>query len=180
MSQSSLHRYDTRVLMGDYIRALAGAVVCFAPLVLVEVASVLVYILLGVGAVFTVFGLRTLVKNLTRIELSAQGIRTLGPIARQIDWTELSGMKLAFYSMRRNRYGGNMDLSGSKSWMELKLRGTANTITVDSSLDGFDTVVAIAMEAARDQELPLNDVTLANLDAMGFAVRQGAMPDDHL
>jgi hypothetical protein len=36
------------------------------------------------------------------------------------------------------------------------------------------------MEAAQDRELPLNDVTLANLDAMGFAVGRGAMPDDHL
>ena len=89
-------------------------------------------------------------------------------------------MKLAFYSMRRNRYGGTMDLSGSKSWMELKLRGTGNTITVDSSLDGFDSVVAVAMEAAQDRELPLNDGTLANLDAMGFAVGRGAMPDDYL
>jgi hypothetical protein len=180
LNQSSLHRYDTKVLMGDYIRAGAGALICFTPLLLIEVVSVLVYILLAIGAVFTVFGLRTLVKNITSVEISANGIRTLGPLARTIGWSELSGMKLAFYSMRRNRYGGSMDLSGSKSWMELKLRGTGNTITVDSSLDGFDTVVAIAMEAAQDRELPLNDVTLANLDAMGFAVRQGTMPDDHL
>ncbi|MGY8994805.1 MAG: hypothetical protein ACKVH7_00010 [Alphaproteobacteria bacterium] len=180
MNQSSLHRYDTRVLMGDYIRAGAGALICFAPVLLVEVVNVLVYILLSIGTVFTVFGLRTLIKQMTSIELSATGIRTLGPLARTIGWSELSGMKLAFYSMRRNRYGGTMDLSGSKSWMELKLRGTGNTITVDSSLDGFDSVVAVAMEAAQDRELPLNDVTLANLDAMGFAVGRGAMPDDHL
>jgi hypothetical protein len=178
--ETSLHRYDTRVLMGDYIRAVAGAAICFAPLLLVEVASVLVYILLAIGAVFTVFGLRTLVKNLTRIEISALGIRALGPKSRAIEWAELSGMKLAYYSMRRNRQGGNMDLSGSKSWMELKLRGTHGAITVDSSLDGFDAVVASALEAARDRELPLNDVTLANLDAMGFAMGAGAMPDDHL
>ena len=180
MTQQTLHRYDTRVLMGDYIRAGAGALICFAPLVFVEVASVLVYILLAIGAVFTVFGMRTLVKDMTRIELSAMGIRALEPRSNVIAWTELSRMKLAYYSMRRNRQGGNMDLSGSKSWMELKLHGTGNVITVDSSLDGFDTVVAAALEAARDRELILNDVTLANLDAMGFAVRQGAMPDDHL
>jgi len=180
LNQSSLHRYDTKVLMGDYIRAGAGALICFAPLLLIEVVSVLVYILLAIGTVFTVFGLRTLLKHMSSVELSANGIRILGPRARAIGWSELSGMKLAFYSMRRNRYGGTMDLSGSKSWMELKLRGTSNSITVDSSLDGFDSVVAMAMEAAQDRELSLNDVTLANLDAMGFAVSQGAMPDDHL
>ena len=72
--------------MGDYIRAGAGGLICFAPVLLVEVVSVLVYILLSIGTVFTVFGLRTLIKQMTSIELSATGIRTLGPLVRTIGW----------------------------------------------------------------------------------------------
>ena len=79
--------------MGDYIRAGAGALICFAPLLLIEVVSVLIYILLAIGTVFTVFGLRTLLKHMSSVELSANGIRILGPRARAIAWWWKTSLK---------------------------------------------------------------------------------------
>jgi len=172
-------RYDPATLRWDFVRAAGGALICFAPLVLIEVLPVMVYILGLVGAIFTVFGLRTLNRQMTTVELSREGIRTVGPLARQVAWNDLNGMKLAFYSTRR-RTENRMDFAASKGWMELTLKGSGTTVSCDSSLDGFDAVVDVAFQAALQRNLHLNETTLANLDAMGFQAQAGSLPDDHL
>ena len=180
VTESHQFRYDVSVLRWDYVRAIAGAVICLAPLVMIEVIPEMVYILGAIGAVFTVFGVRTSVRHMTTVELSRQGVRTIGPMGRAIQWEELNGMKLAFYSMKRRRSEDRMDFAASKGWMELKLEGAKGTIRLDSSLDGFDAVVDVACQAALARDLELNPITLANLDAMGFAPSASSLPDYHL
>jgi len=168
---ASVHRYDPTVMIADYLRAGGGMAVCFGPLLLVEESSAMVYILAAIGAVFAVFGLRTLLRHATTVELSAEGVRTSGPVARMLAWRDLSGMKLAYFSTRRDK---------KKGWMELKLKGGSTSMAFDSSLAGFDEVVEAALHAADANRIALSDVTRANLDAMGFAAAPGALPDDHL
>ena len=165
------YRYETKTLVADYLRAGVGAFLCLAPLLVVEGGSIMVYILGAVGAVFLAFGARTFLRHRSGVTLSAQGLQIHGPWPRSLAWRDLAVMKLAYFSTGRTK---------AKGWMELKLRGGGTAMSFDSSLDGFDAVVAAALHAARANDLALSEVTRANLDAMGFAVSPGGLPDDHL
>lgn len=166
-----LYTYDRRTVLHDYLRAGIGAFLCLAPLLVVESGSIMVYVLAALGAVFVVFGARTALRHRSAIELTTEGLRVHGPWPRFLAWRDLAVMKLAYFSMGRTK---------AKGWMELKLRGGGTTMSFDSSLDGFDAVVAAALHAARANDLALSEVTRANLDALGFATGPGGLPDDHL
>ena len=51
--------------------------------------------------------------------------------------------------------------------MQLRLRGEKRTIRLDSTLDGFDKVVARAAREARARALELDPGTMQNLMALG-------------
>lgn len=164
-------RYDPRVLTGDYVRAGFGVALTWGPLLIVEAAPIMVYILFALGGVFAVFGIRTLIRQMTMIEVSGKGIQARGPAGRAVSWDDLNAMKLAYYSTRRDR---------QKGWMHLTLKGGGRSVSVDSSIDGFDTIVEAALDAATRNNLVLSDVTRANLDALGIAPPGGGLPDAHL
>ncbi len=157
--------YDTRSIAADYARAVFGAVVCLAPPLLMDVAAVLAWILVAMGALFVAFGLRTLLRHLTVYELTPEGMTASGPLGAAVSWEDLTAINLAYFQTRPRRKIITQSPSG---WMELTLREGRQTIKVDSSLQGFDDVVGEAARVARERGLTLNSVTLANLAAMGF------------
>ena len=152
-------RYPQGAVIADYIRALAGMVMALGPLAVFNVGSVMVYILAGLGALFIFFGFRTVLRHLTKVEVSAEGIRIAGPVGRAIRWRDLDGMSLRYYTTRRDKLGG---------WMLLKIKGKGSVVTLDSTIDGFDDIVVRALDAVRDNGVALEESTLANLPAMGI------------
>ncbi len=165
MKTPGVLRYDTRSIAADYARAMFGAVACFAPPVLVDVAAVLAWILVAVGALFVAFGLRTMLRHLTVYELSPEGMKATGPLGATVSWKDLTAINLAYFQTRPRR---KIIARSPGGWMELTLREGRKAIKIDSSLEGFDDVVGEAARVARERELTLNPVTLANLAAMGF------------
>ncbi|MCH7944357.1 MAG: hypothetical protein IIB67_14170, partial [Proteobacteria bacterium] len=129
---ATIHRYPRRAVIADGLRALAGMVMTFGPLAVFNIGSVMVYILTGLGALFLLFGFRTVLRHLTYVELSAGGIRIAGPVGRAIQWRDLDDMSLRYYTTRRDKLDG---------WMLLKIRGKGSVVTLDSSLEGFDDIV---------------------------------------
>ncbi len=73
-------------------------------------------------------------------------------------------MTLGYYSTRRDRGGG---------WMQLKLKAAGRTLKFDSSISDFVTIAGRAVAAARANGVALNDRTLANAIAQGVAVDKG-------
>jgi hypothetical protein len=163
-------RYDRRTLTGDYVRAGFGVLLTWGPLLIVEAAPVMGYILGALGGVFAVFGIRTLVRQMTIIEVSGEGIRARGPAGKALSWDDLDAMKLAYYSTRRDRQRG---------WMHLTLRGRGRRLGIDSSIDGFETIAEAALDAATRRNVALSNVTRANLVALGLAPGDG-LPDGRL
>lgn len=163
-------RYDRRVLRGDYLRAGFGVLLTWGPLLIVEAAPIMVYILSALGGIFAVFGIRTLIRQMTTIEVSGEGIRAKGPAGKGVSWDELNAMKLAYYSTRRDR---------QKGWMHLTLKAGGRKLGIDSSIDGFERIAEAALDAATRRNIVLSGVTRANLDALGLAPG-GGLPDDHL
>lgn len=157
-------RYPAASLTGDYARAGAGLAMTAVPLLLLEVNAWAGVPLAAGALLFAVFAARTAQRHLTRVAVDEAGVRADGPLGVVLRWDELKGMRLRYYSTKRDRSDG---------WLQLTLRGPAGSVRVESTLDGFDALVERAAEAARRAALPLDPLTVDNLHAMGIAPEDG-------
>ena len=158
---TSRHVYPASAMVGDYLRAAAGLVpsgVLFATVPIGAVAGALIG---GFAAIFAVFGLRTALRHGTSIAMTDAHLLAHGARRCVIAWAELDRLKLAYYSTRRDRKSG---------WMQLELAAGRTRLKLDSRIDGFDRLVRRAAEAAAARDVPLSDATLANLEALGIGV----------
>ena len=154
----SIHRYSVPSLLLDSLRAVFGITVTLGPLFFLNVALPAALILGALGLIFLTFALRVAQQGLSSIELSSEGISRHGPVARKLTWADVTSLKLAHYGAPRKPLGG---------WYQLMLRGSGGILKVDSTIDGFDGIVASAVEAARKSGLVLDPTTVENLRALG-------------
>ena len=157
----SLHRYPFDRQRADLVRGGAGLVLTGLPLALLDLHWGVALIFALAAALFASFVARTAQRHFTVYESGDQGIVVNGPLGGAIAWTQLSALKLHFYSTRRDRGGG---------WMNLTLKGGGKTLKLESTLGGFDAIVDRAAEAAKTNKLMLNETTMNNLAAMGAVV----------
>jgi hypothetical protein len=158
-------RYPITALYRDYLRAAFGLALTAGTLLLLDPAGVVAALLGLLGLLFAWFGARTVMRHLSRVELSGNAIALRGPVTRRLVWDELERMKLAYYAPRRSRDDG---------WMQLTLRGSNGaTIRLDSTLAGFNQVLGQASRAARANSLYLDAATHANLAALGLSAAAG-------
>ena len=120
--------------------------------------AVVVGVLAGLALLFFIFGLRTAVRHKIFVEFSDSGVTLGGWKGATIPWSEMHEFKLSYFSTRRDREGG---------WMQLRLRGGKRTIRLDSTLEGFDKLSRHAARAARRHDLELSPDTVQNLNALG-------------
>ena len=152
-------RYPLSRLYVDYAGSAAGLAFSLAPLALVRPAAAVACVLAAAAALFLVYFGRTVCRQLTHIELDEAGIRARGPLGVAIRWEELRSLRLDYYSTRRDREEG---------WMQLRLRGAQRTIRIDSEVDGFAEIArAAAAEAAR-RGAATDEATRANLRLLGI------------
>jgi hypothetical protein len=158
---SSRHLYPASAMIGDYLRAAAGLVPAGAIFATIPIAPVPATVLGGFAIVFGIFGLRTALRHNTTIEMTDSEISARGLVERTIAWTELDRLRLAYFSTRRDRKSG---------WMQLELAGGGAKLSLDSRIAGFGEVVRRAAEAAADRHLRVSEATAANLEALGVRV----------
>ena len=152
--------YPFWALAGDYACGSIGLACTAVPLLFVQPAALVAWALAAAAALFLVYFGRTVCRQLTHIELDEAGIRVKGPLGAAIRWEDLRSLRLNYYSTRRDREGG---------WMQLRLRDARCTIRVDSELDGFAGLVrAAATEAAR-LGVDLDESTRGTLVLLGSA-----------
>ena len=155
------YNYPASAMTGDYLRAAAGLVPSGAILATVSVGSVAAVVLGGFAVIFGAFAVRTALRHGTSIEVDDVELRATGLRSTTIPWDRLDRLKLAFYSTRRDRKSG---------WMQLELGAGAVRLSLDSRLEGFDRLVRHAAIAAADRGLELSEATAANLQALGVRV----------
>ena len=158
---SSRHLYPTSAMIGDYLRAAAGLVPAGAIFATTSVAPVPATLLGGFAIVFGIFGLRTALRHNTSIEMTETEIRAHGLVERTIAWAALDRLRLSYYSTRRDRKSG---------WMQLELTGGGAKLSLDSRIVGFGEVVRRATEAAAARHLQVSESTATNLEALGVRV----------
>ena len=161
MSSADL-RYPHPTIIADYARAGIGVLLCGAPLLLLEVNYWLAA-LLGAGfALFALFLVRTALRHRTRYVLGPDTLCADGPAGTLVEWARLDRMKLSYFSTKRDRSDG---------WMQLTVGSTGGrAVKVDSSLERFHDIVEQAAHAAGAARLPLSPATRANLKAMDIVV----------
>ena len=165
---ASSHVYSPVSLRGDYVRAACGLACTVGPLALVA-DSLVMSGLLGAGAIlFLIFGVRTWARRKSIIELDRDGItatglptllRPAGGGSVRLRWGDLGMVRLRFFSTRRDR---------SEGWMELSLAAGGRRVRLDSNLDGFTAIVARAAAEATANGLALTPATATNLTALGL------------
>jgi hypothetical protein len=155
----SVHAYSAGAVATDYLRTAAGLGLAGVPLAFVETMPWLTVLLAAIALVFAGYGLDTVVRHRTRIEADEAGLRARGIAIRDFDWRAISALRLCYYSTRRDR---------SRGWLQLTLEGGGRRLRVDSRISGFAELVARASAAAGRNRLRLDAATLSNLAAMGI------------
>ena len=163
------YRYPNRAVMRDYLLSGAGLALFLPPLALMELPLVTVLIFSAVGGLFLIFGLQVYRRHRTRIQLSDHGLCVI-PGGRALPWNGLSHLVLSYFAVRRD---------GVRGWMELKLVCEAQSLCLDSRLEGFSEIAAYAARAAARNGLDLDPATLANLEALGIeSPKKDAVDED--
>ncbi len=161
------YRYPTTTLVPDYLRVVLGLAATGGPLIALDLANAVTGLLSGLALLFGWFGVRTVLRQLSWVELSPRDIALRGPFERRLLWEQLERLKLAYYAPRRARQEG---------WLQLTLRAAGGPpIRLNSTLSGFEEILRRAVSVARLKELPLDATTQANLVALGLAA--GAEPE---
>ena len=155
----SVHRYSLQNLLPDYLRGGAGLIIGGGGWLLAPGMLHVIVIFGGLTLLFLLFTMRTVARQYTRIEMTDDAITSGGTRRLALHWSDLDHVKLRYYSTRRNRAGG---------WMTLKLASGRSAISVDSNIDGFDAIAARAARALAESRPAADDITLANLAALGL------------
>jgi hypothetical protein len=154
-----VHRYPLPTLMGDYIRAGLGVLATVAMSMFLDLGAAGVITLLIIGGVSLFFLLRTVDRNRTVISLDDDAISLTGFRGAKLAWDDLARMTLAYYTVKRDKSDG---------WMEITLKDAKATIKLDSRLENFGAIVIKAAKVARARRIPLNQITLSNLKALNI------------
>jgi hypothetical protein len=155
-------RYPQQTLVADYMRAATGVVLCGAPLLLLDINRWLAALLLAGFVLFALFLIRTALRHRTRYVLGPDTLCADGPAGTLVEWNRLDRLKLSYFSTKRDRSDG---------WMQLSVGSTGGRlIKVDSALEGLHDIVERAAQAAEVTGAPLSDATRANLRSMGIVV----------
>jgi hypothetical protein len=151
------------VIVGEYARSGTGLALTALPLALAEPSGAGAIVLAAVAALFLVHGGRAVGRHLTSIEVDDVGIARHALGRRVLCWRELRDVRLRYYSTRRDRSGG---------WLELRLTaGEAprrRRVRIDSSLDGFEPLARRIAAAARERGLAVDAASAANFAALGI------------
>lgn len=167
-------RYPAGVLCADYLRGLVGLSLTGGPLLLLPTVP-WVSGALGLGCgLFAAYLVRTALRHGTSLHVDDRALRVTGPFAdrprlaaltghgnRTLPWSELRGLRLHYFSTRRDRSDG---------WLVLTLKGPDGSIRIDSALPGFAAILDRAVPAAHAAGVPIGTATEENLLALGRPV----------
>lgn len=160
------YRYARNALIGEYARGISGLALTAGPLALLQPAPAVGWVLGAGASLFLIYCTRSVLRQLTRIEMDEAGVAARGPLGTAIRWRDLRSVRLNFYSTQRDR---------SRGWMQLVLCGARRSITIDSGVSGFAEIARAAARAALQGGRPLDERTRMHLRVLGL--RLAAEPD---
>jgi hypothetical protein len=154
------HQYSRRQFIWDETKAVIGLILTGGPLFFADIQGVVFAILAVLTVLFVGYAAQTALRHLTVIEVSDDGIAAVGARPANIPWDRLRGIRLRYYSTRRDREQG---------WMHLVVKGDGTTIRIESAIDSFTAIVSRVTLEAEQHGVELGASTRINLDAIGVA-----------
>ncbi len=155
----SRHRYPPRAVLLDYLYAGGGLVFTLGPLAGAAPSGPAAWVFGGLAVLFATYGARTLLRHRTWIGVGEDGLTVHGLVRRRLPWAGLTRCTLGYYSTRRNREGG---------WMQLTLACGGRRLKIDSQIEGFEPILRRAARAAEERGITLDRTTAENLRALGI------------
>ena len=163
------YRYPLKALKGDYYRVGAGLAFCALPLFFASPFGGVFVVFGGLATMFTVYGLRVWARQMTVVDLTGAAVSATGPriisgrLASRVTlaWDEVSAVKLSYYSTKRDRTDG---------WMNLKLKGAGRGLSIESDIDGFSAIANKAAATAKANRVALSETTVSNFAVLGIKV----------
>jgi hypothetical protein len=156
----TVHRYPFLAIRADLVRAALGLALCGIPLAL-KPAPFIAWTLGPAAVLFAFYGLKTIGRHFSRVTVSDERIVETGWRGSvDLPWASMADVGLHYFPARRD---------GGEGWMQLRLRGPAGTLRLESTLDGFHDIVRRAVRAAAARGLGLDPATASNLAKMGLA-----------
>ena len=162
----SRHRYPPRAVLLDYLYAGLGLLFTVGPMAGTAPSGPAAWVLSALAALFAVYGARTLLRHRTWLSVNEEGITVHGLLRRHLPWSALTRCTLGYYSTRRNR---------DRGWMQLTLKAGRRSLRLDSQIEGFQLIARRAAAAAADRGIALDHTTKENLRALEIAA--GATDD---
>jgi hypothetical protein len=154
-------RYPVSSLVYDYLRGILGLGISVVIMQSIGLDTPIFWVILGLAVLFLVWLANTALRHLSRIRFDEEGLKSMPWPKKSIAWSGLEEMALRYYSTRRKRKDG---------WMTLTLKSGQEKIDIESTLPHFADIVARAAYAARQANLPLDQITRDNMDAIGVKV----------
>jgi len=162
-------QYPLGSLVYDYLRGMVGLGISVVVIQSIGADTPIFWVVLGLAALFLVWLANTALRHFSRIRFDEEGLQSTPWPKKAIAWNGLEDMALRYYSTRRKRTlrGGAKTGDG---WMTLTLKSGKTRIDIESTLPHFADIVARAAYAAKQAQLPLDQVTLENMNAIGVKV----------
>ncbi len=159
----NVFRYPGKSLVGDYIRSGVGLAVGLSVLASASSSITVIIIFGGITGIFLLFGFRTVKRQMLRVAVTNEEIRGAGLGTHALPWNRLEQLKLRYYGTRRQRVR-----ESSGGFMQLTLTGAGATMTLESSIDGFEYIAWRATKAARENGVSLDPASAGNLLELGI------------
>ena len=158
-STEARFHYPVSNLWPDYLRAALGFGLTLLPMPYAINGNILVMIIVfGLSALFLSFGISTFIRQKSVVATSDQGIWIEGPRSKAIKWDEVSEVDLRFFSTRKDR---------EKGWLQMKISGPNTKIKADSNLDDFDGLLQTVVKAIARHDLTVSPIGRENFASMG-------------
>lgn len=161
MTEPGFGRYPADALKADGLRAAGGLAVTLGPLALVgfDAHPIVAVPLLAGAALFGWLGVRTLARQQAQYSLRSDGLGfQTNFVAAILRWDQITGVKLRYYSTKKDKSGG---------WMQLTIQAGRHRHSIESQLTGFDAIAARVAELVLERELPVDATTKENFLSLG-------------
>lgn len=155
------YRYSFANLRNSYIRAFIGLAICLSPFYLGAEMTGIVPLFIGLGFIFALYGLRTLLWHKLRVITDEKKISVNLPFPKIIYWNTVSDVTVSCFTTSR---GSNLN------WAQLCIHGINKKMCLESSLSDFDVILERVVAAAKVNNLTLKRTTLLNLEASNIDI----------
>ncbi len=149
--------YNESSIIGDYIKSVIGLILTIAPILFLDLAQILQFIFMFIVILFIIFTIRTFIRHKSHYYFENNILYQDGIFYKKLSLDQLINLRIKYFSTAKNRENG---------WFQLKLTTKDVKLVVDSSLNGFDIIAKMAAAALRNKDLPLDDNTNINLQAI--------------